>query len=82
MDDANLLGWHGALGYNINHLEEYKNAILNVTQSDILAVANKYFSNPYINVTVKDNTPLTSQKSFNSDTKITEDKKSVDEADK
>lgn len=53
MDDAALLGWYGALGYNINHLEEYKNSIMNVTQSDILAVANKYFSKPYINVTVK-----------------------------
>ena len=55
MDDASLLSWYGALGYDINHLEEYKNAILNVTQSDILSVANKYFSKPYINVTVKDN---------------------------
>ncbi len=54
MDDAALLSWYGALGYDINHLEEYKNAILNVTQSDILAVANKYFSKPLINVTVKD----------------------------
>ncbi len=54
MDDASLLGWHGTLGYDINHLEAYKNAIMNVTQSDILTVANKYFSNPYINVTVKD----------------------------
>ena len=54
MDDAGLLGWYGALGYGINHLEEYKNEILNVTQSDILAVANKYFSKPYINVTIMD----------------------------
>lgn len=56
MDDAELLGWYGVLGYGINHLEEYKNEILNVTQSDILTVANKYFSNPYINVTIMDNT--------------------------
>lgn len=54
MDDAGLLGWYGALGYDINHLEDYKNEILNVTQSDILAVANKYFSKPYINVTIMD----------------------------
>ena len=53
MDDASLLGWYGALGYGINHLDEYKNEILNVSQSDILAFANKYFSKPYINVTVK-----------------------------
>ncbi len=46
--------WYGALGYDINHLEDYKNEILNVTQSDILAVANKYFSKPYINVTIMD----------------------------
>lgn len=56
MDDAALLGWYGALGYDINHLEDYKNCILNVTQSDILAAANKYFSQPYINVTIMDNT--------------------------
>ncbi len=55
MDDASLLGRYGALGYDINHLEEYKNAIMNVTQSEILSVANKYFSKPYINVTVRDN---------------------------
>ena len=24
MDDAGLLGWYGALGYDINHLEDYK----------------------------------------------------------
>lgn len=54
MDDAVLLGSYGALGYDINHLEEYKNAIMNVTQSDILAAANKYFSKPYISVIVKD----------------------------
>jgi len=53
MDDAALLGWYGSLGYGINHLEDYKNAILSVTQSDILAAANKYFSKPYINVTVR-----------------------------
>ncbi len=56
MDDAALLGWYGALGYDINHLEDYKNCILNVTQSDILAAANKYFSQPYINVTIMNNT--------------------------
>jgi len=54
MDDASLLGWYGILGYDLNHLEEYKKEIMNVTQSDILAAANKYFSKPYINVTVKD----------------------------
>lgn len=57
MDDAALLGWYGALGYDINHLEEYKKAIMDVTQSDILAAANKYFSKPYINVIVKSAEP-------------------------
>lgn len=52
MDDASLLGWYGVLGYDINHLQEYKKLIESVTASDILAVANKYFSNPYINITV------------------------------
>lgn len=63
MDDASLLSWYGALGYYINHLEDYKKAILDVSQSDILAAANKYFSKPYINVTVRSgqNTALPAQ---------------------
>ena len=63
MDDASLLSWYGALGYDINHLEDYKKAILDVTQSDVLAAANKYFSKAYINVTVRSgqNTALPAQ---------------------
>jgi len=34
-------------------LEEYKKMIMNVSQNDIIEVANKYFSAPYIYTVVK-----------------------------
>lgn len=48
MEHASLNGLYGTLGYNINHLEEYKKLISEVSASDILSVANKYFKEPYI----------------------------------
>ncbi|MBQ8635050.1 insulinase family protein [bacterium] len=54
MDEAGLLSNYGTLGYNLNALEEYKKMIMNVTQSDIIEVANKYFSKPYIYTVVKE----------------------------
>ncbi len=48
MDEATTLNWYNMLGYGLNALEEYKTLIKNVTQSDIIEVANKYFSRPYI----------------------------------
>jgi len=53
MDEANLLSWYSALGRNLNALEEYKKMIMNVSQNDIIEVANKYFSAPYIYTVVK-----------------------------
>ncbi|GBF23140.1 hypothetical protein tpqmel_0544 [Candidatus Gastranaerophilus sp. (ex Termes propinquus)] len=53
MDEAALSSWYGAVGRDINYLEKYKNDIQNVTQSDILRVANKFFARPYILEVVK-----------------------------
>lgn len=53
MDEADILSWYGVLGRNLNALEEYKEMIKNVTQSDIIEVMNKYFSKPYIYTVVK-----------------------------
>lgn len=53
MDEANLLSWYSALGRNLGALDEYKKMIMNVNQSDIIEVANKYFSKPYIYTVVK-----------------------------
>lgn len=53
MDDASLLGYYGLIGKDINYLENYKKLISEVSQSDILEIANKYFSKPYISVVVK-----------------------------
>jgi len=52
-DKAGLLNAYGVLDLSINYLEENKRLIEEVSQSDILAVANKYFSAPYIYVVVK-----------------------------
>ncbi len=54
MDEANLLGWYDVLGYNLNAFEEYKALINSVSQNDILTVANKYFSKPFIYTVVKE----------------------------
>ena len=53
MDDASLLGYWGVSGRDINYLEKYKKQISEVSQTDILEFANKYFSKPYISVVVK-----------------------------
>ncbi len=53
MDEADILNWYSVLGRNLNALEEYKELIMNVTQADIIEVANKYFSKPYIYTVVK-----------------------------
>ncbi len=53
MDEADLLSWYSALGRNLNAFEEYKEMIKNVSQNDIIEVANKYFSKPYIYTVVK-----------------------------
>ncbi len=48
MDEASLLSGYSILGRNLNALDEYKKLIMDVTQSDIIEIANKYFSKPYI----------------------------------
>ncbi len=53
MDDASLMSWYGAMGHDINHLEKYKALIQDISTSDILSVANKYFAKPYILTIVK-----------------------------
>ena len=52
MDRAEFMGRYSVYGYDLNILENLKNEIKNVTSSDILTFANKYFSNPYIAVIV------------------------------
>ena len=55
MDDASLLGYYAISERDINYLEKYKKLISEVSQTDILEFANKYFSKPYISVIVKGN---------------------------
>ena len=55
MDEAMMINWYSTLGYNLNAIEEYKKLIKEVSQSDIIEVANKYFSKPYIYTVVKEN---------------------------
>ena len=54
MDEANTLNHYSILGYNLNALEEYKKLICEVSQSDIIEIANKYFSRPYVYTVVKE----------------------------
>ncbi|MBQ4647452.1 MAG: insulinase family protein [Candidatus Gastranaerophilales bacterium] len=55
MDEAILLSWYSSLNRNLNAIEEYKKLISEVSQSDIIEVANKYFSKPYIYTVVREN---------------------------
>ncbi len=55
MDNAQLQTSNAVLGRNIDYLEQYKKQIKDVTQSDIISVANKYFSKPYIVTILKGN---------------------------
>ena len=54
MDEAGLLSWYNAIGRDLNALEEYKKLINEVSQNDIIEIANKYFSKPYIYTVVKE----------------------------
>ena len=54
MDEADILNWYNILGKDLNALEEYKNLIKSISQNDIIEVANKYFSQPYIYTVVKE----------------------------
>ncbi len=52
MDRSSLLSKYTALGYGLNFLDLLKEEINNVTSSDILSFANKYFNNSYIEIIV------------------------------
>lgn len=54
MDEADLLSWYNTIGRDLNALEEYKKLINETSQNDIIEVANKYFSKPYIYTVVKE----------------------------
>ncbi len=54
MDEANLLSWYAVIGRDLNAFEEYKKMIQSVSQNDIIEIANKYFSQPYIYTVVKE----------------------------
>lgn len=52
MDRSSVLSKYTAFNYDLNFLENLKREINNVTSSDILSFANKYFNNPYIEIIV------------------------------
>ena len=56
MDEAGLLSWYSVIGRDLNAFEEYKKMISEVSQNDIIEIANKYFSQPYIYTVVKEST--------------------------
>ncbi len=55
MDLATLNSTIAVSERDINHFEDYKKLIQKISANDILEVANKYFSKPFISVIVKDN---------------------------
>ena len=54
MDEAELLGWYSVIGRDLGAFEEYKKMINEVSQNDIIEIANKYFTEPYIYTVVKE----------------------------
>ena len=54
MDEASTYSWYSSIGLSLDALEEYKKMITQVSQSDIIEIANKYFSKPYIYTVVKE----------------------------
>lgn len=54
MSQSELLSWYWLLGYDLNAFEDYKKLISDINQNDIIEVANKYFTRPYIYVVVKE----------------------------
>ena len=54
MEEADILSWYDVLGRDLNAFEDYKKLIMSVSQSDVIEVANKYFSQPYIYTVVKE----------------------------
>ena len=54
MDEAELLNWYSVIGRDLGAFEEYKKMINEVSQNDIIEIANKYFSAPHIYTVVKE----------------------------
>ncbi len=53
LDKASNVGWFEASGRGYEFSDEYVNLINSVTESDIIEVANKYFTNNYVYSVVK-----------------------------
>ncbi|DAB25158.1 TPA: peptidase M16, partial [Candidatus Gastranaerophilales bacterium HUM_20] len=53
LDKATTIGWFETTGRGYQFDDEYIKLINNVTESDIIEVANKYFNNNYVLSIVK-----------------------------
>lgn len=53
LDKASTIGWFETSGAGYNFTNEYEKLINSVTESDIIAVANKYFNSNYVLSVVK-----------------------------
>ena len=54
LDKASTIGWFETTGRGYEFSDEYKKLINDVTETDIIEVANKYFNNNYVISVVKD----------------------------
>ena len=52
MSKASFLSKYDTLGYDLNFLNKLQDEIKNVSQSDIISFANKYFSKPHFEIIV------------------------------
>ena len=52
-EKASTIGTFEAIGFGYDFLPDYIKMIDNVSASDIMSVANKYFNNIYVESTVK-----------------------------
>ncbi|HIS36473.1 TPA: insulinase family protein, partial [Candidatus Scatousia excrementigallinarum] len=53
LDKAATVGWFETIGAGYNFTDDYEKLINSVTESDIIEVANKYFTNNYVLSIVK-----------------------------
>ena len=53
LDKAATIGWFETTGAGYNFVDDYEKLINSVTESDIIEVANKYFTNNYVLSIVK-----------------------------
>ena len=54
MEKANILGWYKTALDDWTFYKSYEEMINNVTASDIIGIANKYFNTPYLYVQVSE----------------------------